>query len=761
MTIANDRTAQSAETDEDIPAANEQESRADRRRFLGQALAATSGIVLARRWSKFVGSVLAKGARQALLVCPASSPALVPVNEITRKDGKLKAVLSVMGGSRKVPGSDKTQMLRYYAGFNPDNQNQKWPVSENAGPGPTLRCELGDSVQITFLNRVDLKKFMGTGLYSAEGGTATGLCDEINAGRFYPANDKYPNCFHASSAANVHFHGTHVTPSTTGDNVLVNVWPDPTMTDADIDKIEESFKQIFDKGEAVPDWYALPKWWRDYQMGPEPFPSNPKDRKGLVARYDDTAVYQGQRGKLPEDLRLWPANEGKITDKNWPQYYVGSYPICFRIPKWNGSENSMGQAPGTHWYHSHKHGSTSVNLFNGLEGALIIEDNSPTGYDGALKAYYSKQKPSQKLDQFVLVLQQLSDTINMLVPNPPPAPTVLVNGQLSPTITMNAGQIQLWRVINGTVQGFINAQFKAVDNSNTATVAYRQTAQDGIQLAWKNYSSKQNANPPIQMAPANRMDLLVQAPDKPGCYVLQNGNNPLLYINVTDTQTRMKFPGVDPNGGITIETDYPPMPKFLRDIVKVVEPPKRDPIVYGSRRDPAPSPTPADYGKRTLLQFTIGTPQHPNKQFNGEVDQVMTLGDAEEWQIENMDTIQKIKHPFHIHVNPFQIIEIFDPATMTEPLILQPPYVWWDTFPIPTPSNVYADNKPRLDKAGKQTFVAGYFKMRTRFVDYTGLYVQHCHILAHEDRGMMQLLQVCNDPNSPECKKQAMKAEHH
>src|ERR1044072_549286 len=622
MTKANDRTAHSAETDEDVPAANEQESRADRRRFLGQALAATSGIVLAWRWSKFVGSVLAKGTHQA---CPASSPALVTVNEITSKDGKLKAVLSVMGGSRKVPGTDKPKMLRYYDGFNPDNRNQKWPVSDNAGPGPTLGCEVGDSVQITFLNRVDPRKFMGTGLYSAEGGTATGLCDEINAGRFYPANDKYPNCFHASSAANIHFHGTHVTPSTTGDNVLVSVWPDPTMKDADIHKIEESFKQIFDKREAVPDWYALPKWWRDYQMGPEPFPSNPKDRTGLVVSYDDNTVYQGQRGKLPEDLRLWPANAGKITDKNWPQYYVGSYPICFRILPWNGSENSMGQAPGTHWYHSHKHGSTAVNLFNGLEGALIIEDNSATGYDGAPKAYYSKQKSSQKLDQFVLVLQQLTDTINMLVPKPAPAPTVLVNGQLSPTITMNAGQIQLWRVINGTVQAFIDAKFKAVDDSNTATVAYRQTAQDGIQLAWKNYSNKQNANPPIQMAPANRMDLLVQAPDKPGCYVLQyalpkDKLATLLYINVTDTKIPMKFPGTDPNGEITIEADYPPMPNFLKDIVKVVEPPKREPIIYGSHQDPAPSPTPADYGNQTLLQFTIGTPEHPNKQFNGEVE---------------------------------------------------------------------------------------------------------------------------------------------
>jgi FtsP/CotA-like multicopper oxidase with cupredoxin domain len=32
--------------------------------------------------------------------------------------------------------------------------------------------------------------------------------------------------------------------------------------------------------------------------------------------------------------------------------------------------------------------------------------------------------------------------------------------------------------------------------------------------------------------------------------------------------------------------------------------------------------------------------------------------------------------------------------------------------------------------------------MRTRFSDYTGQYVLHCHILAHEDRGMMELVEV-------------------
>jgi FtsP/CotA-like multicopper oxidase with cupredoxin domain len=401
----------------------------------------------------------------------------------------------------------------------------------------------------------------------------------------------------------------------------------------------------------------------------------------------------------------------------------------------------MGQAPGTHWYHSHKHGSTSINLFNGLEGALIIEDNSPTGYDGALKGYYSKQ--GQKLDQFVLVLQQITDTINMLVTNasggPPP---VLVNGQLTPTITMQPGQIQLWRCINATVQAFINAQFNPVQqkalNSGLGTlrVNYRQTAQDGIQLAWENYSNNQNANPPFKLSPANRIDVLVQAPSAPGCYVLQDARfGPILFINVAGARSPMKFPGTDASGKITIKGDYPPMPGFLADITSAKT--DRPPIVYGSRTDPAPSPSPlpADYNKLTLRQFTID-----DRQFqDGHVDQLMKLGDAEEWKIENKDTINKIAHPFHIHVNPFQIVEVFDPATMTKPLVLQPPYVWWDAFAIP---------------------VSGYFKMRTRFVDFTGLYVQHCHILAHEDRGMMQLVQVCKDTNSEECKKQA-NVKHH
>ena len=33
----------------------------------------------------------------------------------------------------------------------------------------------------------------------------------------------------------------------------------------------------------------------------------------------------------------------------------------------------MGQSPGTHWYHAHKHGSTAINVANGMTGVFIIE----------------------------------------------------------------------------------------------------------------------------------------------------------------------------------------------------------------------------------------------------------------------------------------------------------------------------------------------------------------------------------------------------
>jgi hypothetical protein len=51
--------------------------------------------------------------------------------------------------------------------------------------------------------------------------------------------------------------------------------------------------------------------------------------------------------------------------------------------------------------------------------------------------------------------------------------------------------------------------------------------------------------------------------------------------------------------------------------------------------------------------------------------------------------------------------------------------IWWDTFAIPL---------ARPTQTTPQQPIPGYFKMQSRFVDYSGAYVMHCHILVHEDR---------------------------
>ncbi|HET9099713.1 MAG TPA: multicopper oxidase domain-containing protein, partial [Acidobacteriaceae bacterium] len=87
--------------------------------------------------------------------------------------------------------------------------------------------------------------------------------------------------------------------------------------------------------------------------------------------------------------------------------------------------------------------------------------------------------------------------------------------------------------------------------------------------------------------------------------------------------------------------------------------------------------------------------------------------------------------------------------------------IWWDVFPIPSGKsiNLQASVCTELDKCpaairkyttcgdtknGPQCSVTvpGHFKMRSRFVDYPGWFVIHCHILAHEDRGMMTVVEV-------------------
>ncbi|MEM7613267.1 MAG: multicopper oxidase domain-containing protein, partial [Pseudomonadota bacterium] len=113
----------------------------------------------------------------------------------------------------------------------------------------------------------------------------------------------------------------------------------------------------------------------------------------------------------------------------------------------------------------------------------------------------------------------------------------------------------------------------------------------------------------------------------------------------------------------------------------------------------------------------------------GRVDRTLTLGNVEEWTLAAFTE----GHPFHKHVNPVQIVSIVDPDTGIDVSKFDSGSVyaglsgqWKDTVFLPT-----------------NLFGAPYVvTVRTQYRRYIGTFVLHCHILDHEDFGMMQVLEV-------------------
>lgn len=754
----------SSDSDQDV------KSGVSRREFLQKSMMVTSGLALSAMLPAFTPEERAVVAQT--LTCKTGQP-LVTIMEIPAKSpqpgapGVLQAVIRILNEKKEYLAASRTAgqtvcnngQMRYFSGYDKTNPSKVWPESypEMKGgpaPGPTLRCRVGDTVQLTLLNQVKVSDF-GKSLDVAESG---GTCDTsitpkpdgtggVNTYPGDPSFETPPNCFHGSSSTNLHYHGTHVSPNSIADYVLANTRPSPRDATGqpvvDEKYVEAEFAEIFDKckaGHTPQLWGDLPKAWTDKQ-------------EGLLKQYDLTAPWKGVNGPvdgkpaLPPSEQLWPKNDAAIKSCTWPQYYIGAYPTCFTLPVWKKDDPTspaMGQAPGTHWYHSHKHGSTALNLANGMAGALIIEGE----YDDKLEQFFVRER--------VLVLQQYGTQVNLMrsgINDQGQANAnikgdlVFVNGQFTPVVQMNPNEMQLWRIVNACHRAQIPL------SAPPTGIKWVQTAQDGVQYHEKNYNpAVTNAAIGIpaavasggkrlggSLAAGNRIDLLVQAPSTGGTFPITYGSRLLFTVEVKQDTTMPVIPNPMP---FPTELQFPKMPEFLWDIDPKKVTVRRE-LHFASVADPSlatpTNPNPA--ANRGTKGPSFPPPRHSidGKLFNNQIDQSMVLGATEEWTIYNDSP--GAAHPFHIHINPFQVTEIFNPAGgNTTPVKLQPPWVWFDDFAIPP---AYQPPTPTGGTAPPP--VPGYFKMLTRFVDFAGIYVLHCHILGHEDRGMMQLVQVVSN----------------
>src|SRR5262249_48145547 len=170
--------------------------------------------------------------------------------------------------------------------------------------------------------------------------------------------------------------------------------------------------------------------------------------------------------------------------------------------------------------------------------------------------------------------------------------------------------------------------------------------------------------------------------------------NPFLVLTVnvavpaTDPIQPMHFFGADDKDA------YPKFPAYLNNLPAPPAGQTRT-LTFSSSAGPGPNPNPP--------QFTIDGRQFGNNP-NGDADQCQKVNTTWDWTLANSSKGGNQVHPFHIHINPFQILSVTTPSGTWTP---QGPPVWSDVVSIP---------------------VNGSVLIRQAFNDFTGTYVLHCHI---------------------------------
>lgn len=317
--------------------------------------------------------------------------------------------------------------------------------------------------------------------------------------------------------------------------------------------------------------------------------------------------------------------------------------------------------PGLYWYHPHYHPNVEDQVGGGMAGAIIVRgdvDNFP-GIKG--------------LPERLLILTAQD--------NSGPDPIRLVNGQVMPTIYLRPGETQRYEIANMSADDF----YKLAILGQKLHIISR----DGNTLDQVTDVDSE------LMAPGDRIQILIQG-GMWGTYEIQSLAFDEGFDHYT-TQTFMKL----------VVQGFPMLPKKLPTKL----------LPYENLKD-------AHIDNVRVLTFSIGgTDDNPiflldGREFNPDVvNQTMFLDTTEEWRLVNDS---REVHPFHIHINPFQVISVNGVPVDR--------HGYDDTFPIPAKGEVV---------------------IRTRYKDFDGKYVLHCHILFHEDHGMMQIVEVIKPGNSP------------
>lgn len=432
-------------------------------------------------------------------------------------------------------------------------------------------------------------------------------------------------------------------------------------------------------------------------------------------------VSPGSKGSQASDDVLIGITPGK------QQHY------CIEIPSFH--------APGTHWYHAHMHGSTAFQLANGLCGALIIDE--PPGEQILPVAH----------KDYVWIIQEIipgGDAQTIYTQAGAGSTTFYVNGKPKPNLYMSANEVQRWRFINATGTPHGLGQIVFLD-ANSVAQNMSLVALDGISF----YGKSPQVTKAVNLGAGNRADVFIK-PTVKGTYTVVRRDYPWSKGGVGDQVIATVHVG-DPGVNMQLPTTIPgTAPAYLQPINNPVLNARKatlGTIQSGEWASKCPNvPQPPAHPAALIPGLNIVNckeyvmPPQPDSPPDSQWDMfIPTLNTSEQWVLKNA---KGAAHPFHIHVNPFQVEHMkIDPNGPDD----ASNWAFLDTIPLIDKDRLPNGAPPLPPWINANT---GEIKIRTRYSDYYGRFVMHCHILVHEDMGLMANVYVKDDGSGTgACKK--------
>jgi len=412
--------------------------------------------------------------------------------------------------------------------------------------------------------------------------------------------------------------------------------------------------------------------------------------------------------------------------------------------------------PGILWFHSHMMGSVHTHASNAASGLLIVRGELDDFMRAAGAAEVAIILQS-------LELNKLPDEPTTLGNDPLPykcpidggysanafvLEAILVNGVpvatsdngapfkavgVPPTVTAPAGSLLFLRFANGSPRTIYSIGFVSQSGAAVAPPADVFVVEvDGVSLksplrfvGGPPFAPNVDSSTGYLLPPAARVSFLVRVPAE-GRSVTIGHTSLNEAFNPTGGFGFFKISGTAPTGA------PPPMPTTLpgptarnRPLLDSEVVKRRSFALFISGFPGSPPPNPFLLSPFGYYLGIDGAPGRPFAEMR--VDVVMLLGTVEEWRISNPTSVA---HGWHVHINSFEVVAILD-----------------------------AKGKNTLVPDGI-TFIADTVYIcagctavtRMRFVDWVGPFVAHCHILSHEEQGMMINVRVdgmCAAANPP------------